>query len=597
MTKTQDEDHDYYKKKFAFLNKTINFLFKNELAKAEEVLKNKNMTYLHYIYLFLGLLSSPIKYDLNVGAKFLVSYLLENTDAGEHVITQDFLNNYIWYIDKADKLFNNHLEAMHIEGKYDRKRASQLLTEVAVQYCKNKNTDLRKICFFILHVRDRQQISKIFESIDKDRLSTILPELIDKGLLAANVPLLQHMQTKYYDLFTNYINKQGQSTLLENILNDPHNNFTSKMLSNINQETPEHLGRNGYKEILLTCAQIKSRKKYYFNPIVINQEDDNEFEKLMKLLSSNLDDFKGKELKFILVGNIHCFAGEIRIDKQGGTKIFIMDPINYIVSNEQESRYELYNLDRRELAKVLYLIDMHMPQADIILPRERLQNSSYDCALFAIANVNNLFRVEKYLPHKWHSLMKSIVEKHCPTYFQDALLSIIESYFSSKDLFKYLYSDIKKVPCHILFYDESDQAQEITIEVNATRCPLYLMKAMQSRKLINEIIPKREIYEQKASVNKKGENALQVAEQDFRYHQETGKKINTRMEKIWNKLRLQNLKYLIVNTEEDIICAINQFTLNQYIKNNIQPSAVGNCMQAIQQIQPDNQTVIPTPHN
>lgn len=267
------------------------------------------------------------------------------------------------------------------------------------------------------------------------------------------------------------------------------------------------LGQLGYKEGLLTCAQVATRKSqtdtYEFNPTVIYAGEVKKYFEILKNCGSHSDHRE----RVIIVG-IHWLTCDIQI-KNGEISTLVIEPLGTDV------RHETTNPVLKEIAEIL-------PNTPIFFSNDKRQDSGPSCQVFALDDIMHLFTLEIYLPEK--------------------------------DLFKYFVNQNQQVKSIEVGPGES-------VNIIPVELPLSLMRTMRSRILINEggVIDTRQ-QENKLLINKKEHTALQSALLFFK-PKENGMLINQRLEEKLVKIAHHNLTYLVDTPLEDIARAMQKYTL------------------------------------
>lgn len=165
--------------------------------------------------------------------------------------------------------------------------------------------------------------------------------------------------------------------------------------------------------------------------------------------------------RFVISGE-HWRSGEIRIAENGKTDIVIFDSLPEFCQSG----------DLRKLFKIFYDVEVK-----IFTSVYEIQQDVTSCCIFSLDAWKRLDKVGNFLPKKYNG-----------------------------DLFKYLTDEE-----NIEFYEDIKKSK---ITHYSCFFPLYFMKGMQSRKLINEIIPNKPI-EANLPINKKGELPIKACRRTF----------------------------------------------------------------------------------
>ena len=255
-----------------------------------------------------------------------------------------------------------------------------------------------------------------------------------------------------------------------------------------------------HPDILLTLAQIKSRKKYDFEPIAISDHVFDDF------FSSLGNQKLPCEKKFIVTGE-HSYCGEIRIDETHNACVYLIDSLG--ISPESEHYHELF---------VTQLI-AHFNIDHIYINHEVRQKTSTGCSIFALDDLQHLYQ-----------------------------LRLSDNY---KNIWDYLEKNAKP---------DLEALKNIDVIIHRYPLPTPLLRTMQTRKLLTEVIPERLTNESEYPINKKGKTIRQSAVEFFIKNDE-GKEINQRLIYKLNKIRLNNWAFLKNCTPEELDTFKAQFTI------------------------------------
>ncbi len=291
-----------------------------------------------------------------------------------------------------------------------------------------------------------------------------------------------------------------QKDAIQALLSPPK--ATQQILQRYMHEFTHGFGNITHEGILLSCAQIATRKKYKFNPSVIKPEEFANFlEDAKKLL-------RPTRIHFILRDS-HCTTGIIEITQDGHANLLYIDPKG--AANDQMD----FSKDQ------LTAFATAFPQNTIYYSREKRQNSGRGCTMYALDDVRHLFTTDAYL---------------------------------QTDIFSHLKKQ-NKTPTKLR-----------TTNVNITVCdlPLTLLRTKQSTSLFADITA-RSAEEQKQVVSKKGWTAKQHADHDIRaVDNPMHPKMNLRLSDKLKKLAQQNYEFIIKTHPAEIERLMQQFTLKGF---------------------------------
>lgn len=193
-----------------------------------------------------------------------------------------------------------------------------------------------------------------------NKLTSLNPELTKK-VIETELDAKQQIQH-------NLLLKQEQSR---------HLKFSQQMA-----EFTNGFGHVTYEGALLTCAQIKKRKPYHFDPIVLRTYELKEF----------FQTLKNKPLptraKFI-ISDKHWVCGDILIERGGKVRALILDSLG--AKKEQISE---------EMISLLYVITDEFSDTNVYLARTKRQNAKKGCSIFSIDDVMHFYTLERYLTTK-----------------------------------------------------------------------------------------------------------------------------------------------------------------------------------------------------
>lgn len=160
--------------------------------------------------------------------------------------------------------------------------------------------------------------------------------------------------------------------------------------------------------------------------------------------------------RFVVYGK-HWNCGEVRINESGDITLLLLDSFPKYLT----SKLDIIKKTFSERSLTVYY------------PELPIQRDTHNCAIFAIDNWKRLDKVENYLPVQYNG-----------------------------DLFEYL-----RIHSELDFEGGG-------VQICKVQLPLYLMKLMQSRKLVLDIIPGR-TEENALALNRQGETAYDAC---FKYY-------------------------------------------------------------------------------
>ncbi len=264
---------------------------------------------------------------------------------------------------------------------------------------------------------------------------------------------IKKLLTKMIDVFK--ISDEHKNIINEMILKS---DFRILLILNMVKPFSADFGKIKRGHTLLTCAQIAVRKNYTFDPVIL---DPNELEPYLNALIQHAHE--NLRARFILCGP-HWRVGDIEF-KNGAISALLIDSIGLDEKNDQYRAKDLLNI----LATRLTVGDT-VPM--IYFDPTKRQYSGVGCSAFSTDDLQHLFTLEKYLG--------------CSLF----------------DYFKNQHS-VKSIPI-----DDQTDVQQVGL-------PLSLMRTAQSRKLITDIIPSRDLEEVEKPVNKRNQTAGQSVSHFF----------------------------------------------------------------------------------
>jgi hypothetical protein len=330
---------------------------------------------------------------------------------------------------------------------------------------------------------------------------TFYNELVIESFNQYNIPLLKALSS-FKEPFNNATNNLDQTKLNKFLqLNDHDSAYIQKMMIAF----CKGYGNIKYNDVLLSLAQRRQRKKYNFEPVVLGA---GEFDKFLAILSSA--DKPIRQL-FVCTGD-HFISGEILIEANGKAKIFVIDSLgtDYWVNSDE----------------LLVNFAVKFPSHELFVSKEKRQNASEGCSVFALDDVAHL-----------------------------ANLHITGPMNEQQSIWTYLNSE-----------KNSAETKNITAgghsaSVYVAQLPLSLTRTMQSARVFELIQQKNEIV-RNSPVNKKMQTAEYSVHQFFKKTTPgDDKPKNTRLDYKLSRMIEQNWAYLQHHTESDVEEAMSHFTL------------------------------------
>jgi hypothetical protein len=280
---------------------------------------------------------------------------------------------------------------------------------------------------------------------------------------------------------------------------------------------------NGYgnikgDDILLTFAQVRSRKIYDYDPVFIDL-DNNEFENFLNILSSAEKPIR----KHFICANYHFLSGIVEISNDGKAKIWFVDALGTERKNEKET---VEDIEVKEPIKIFAKV---FPKHEIYISREVRQRTPKTCGVFALDDTAHSFTVP----------------------LSDQKTTIIWDYLSAaskKDTAKKIYLE---------------NGENSSVTVMSCETPLGLTRTMQTRSLKSKLIPNRSETEQQLIINKKGETTMGSTLKFFP-STSAGEEKNTRMDYKFNNMAEKNWEFLLNNSPDKIQQSMQFFTVNEF---------------------------------
>ncbi len=326
-------------------------------------------------------------------------------------------------------------------------------------------------------------------------LFNLAPRLLSLGIQFFNADLVQKLLS--INIEQSHLSHEKQYILHELCLLD----FDKAHFIHEEMHRFGHgFGAIKHPDILLTLAQIKSRKKYDFQPIAIR---DHAFDDFFSYMTTQK---LPSEKKFIVTGE-HSYCGEIRINENNIASVYLIDSLG--ISPESSHYHEIF---------VTQLM-AHFNIDRIYINHEIRQKTSTGCSIFALDDIQHLYQ-----------------------------LRLSDNY---KNIWDYLEKNAEL---------DMKVLENIDIIIHRYPLPPPLLRTMHTRKLLTEVIPARLTKESEYPINKKGESSRQSAVKFFIQNEE-GKEVNERLIYKLNKIRLNNWAFLKNCTPEELDTFKAQFTI------------------------------------
>ncbi len=281
-------------------------------------------------------------------------------------------------------------------------------------------------------------------------------------------------------------------------------------------------GKLKLNEGLLTCAQTMSRKKYSYDPVVLDDYD--EFEKFLKIAKEGV---KPNRIKFIISAS-HWITGDLQIDADGHAKLAIFDSLG------TTERKKMHFLQSTTL-DVMEKFDKAFPSDPIYFCRVKRQNASKGCSVFALDDAAHLFNIETHL------------QSNLFDYFDGQPKTVNEVKINNTEKLVLRHCDM----------------------------PLSLMRTTQSRTTIDEVAKRSSEATLTQPVNKNGDRFLPQIDSFFKpITPASDKKQNTRLEYELEKMAKQAAAYLLTHDKETIESQKAHFRLDAFEKRMAKASKV-----------------------
>lgn len=342
---------------------------------------------------------------------------------------------------------------------------------------------------------------------------------------------------------------------------------TKDSLAYINEQIlnfKKGFGNLVYVDALLTCAQIKVRKKssrlgkkpYDFNPTVLQGPLDSplsltsdpsgleEFQDYLKFIKDQAP--RPLRERFIITGQ-HWISGDIEIDSSGKVKVFFLDSMGmeYPKTNIHPNTIKLLN----KFAEIF-------PESEMYYSRTRRQGKGPGCSVFALDDLRHLFTVEDYLPPEYKHNLFNYLANQVPKIEADT-----QAEWDDEDKTKL------KNPEPYSNWLLSIKVNEDTIQkrLHCVPIPLPFMRTTLSSKLYTSYVPARSESERKQPVSAKGE----VLESNkppcyFELADGSHNPINQRLIFALNKFTKQNEVFLTNTAPSEVEKIKIQFSLEGF---------------------------------
>lgn len=266
-------------------------------------------------------------------------------------------------------------------------------------------------------------------------------------------------------------------------------------------------GNIRYKGALSTCIQIAEKKQFLFNPIVINKEE--EFDEYLQLLAET----EGYLRERLLYVDTHWSCFDVYRDDENNLSVLVIDPCGI--------DHNYFSFFTKDLCEKIFDV---FPNVLLYANKEQKLHAARGCSVMSIDDVVRLHTVDAYLP----AYQTSIAPLHA--YLKDI----------AKDLDEPVYVAPSCDPDSKNSSEEEDDNDKL-FEIKCVNLPLSLLRNMQSRKLVNDIIPNRE--DENGLITRKSKRSqLGAARKYFSENQENIVK-NKRAEKKLEFYGKKNIEY------------------------------------------------------
>lgn len=357
-----------------------------------------------------------------------------------------------------------------------------------------KQTEATNIVLNLLKSNKQQFVVSILSISDKflKLVTDVLNSLSDDEKLKLMSDLIDQCVKNYNAVILRAI-KDNFSDYYTKIISEKSNRQAIESLLSISKENSipllnamsqytHGLGKIDYQGGIVTCAQINKRKNY-FTPTLVESFNFNNY---LKLIKSNKPPIRDR---FIITGE-HWMSGEIQINEKGEASILIIDSLG---------AGSLFKND------IINEIDTIIPNAKVYYSSEERQFTGKGCSVYAIDDARNLCKLNKFLDKKYQTIFE---------YLDDHIDKSVSPYKSSES------SKLNVIYCKL---------------------PLKFQSMTTSRKLYETIESRGD--EKELPITSRGETAKQVADKDF--IEVSGKKINDRLNRKFNRIGKMNATYLM----------------------------------------------------
>jgi len=350
---------------------------------------------------------------------------------------------------------------------------------------------------------DIRFIKKILEQLSPEDKVQFYNELIVESFNVYSIRLLQELSslTTPYDFHT--ATKDLDQTKLNKFLTlDERQSIYIQQKMNV---FSKGYGYIKYNDALLSLAQRRNRKKYNFDPVLV---EENELNIFVEILSSA---DKPITQSFICSGD-HFISGKILIEPDGNAKIFLIDSLG-------TSSGVYYD-------EFLINFALKFPQHEIFVSKETRQNASKGCSVFALDDIAHLENLR--------------IENH-------------------QNIWDYLTSE--KKPENNVVIKKDDHV----VNIYAAPLPISLTRTMQSNALLTEVIPQKPERVKNFPINKKNQTIEDSVKPFFKeVSSENNKRRNTRLDYKLSQMTEQNWGFLANHSENEVEEAMKYFTLDSF---------------------------------
>ena len=373
---------------------------------------------------------------------------------------------------------------------------------------------------------DRELIEKIIKSPVAHEGTSLLEASLLVACKNKDMPLLDHIESEFPDIFEILVrskNKESEVLDIKACINPELASKHMRIFSN-------GLACVAPNDALLVLSKIKERKTYKFTPVLIDGGD--EWHAFLTFVNEHKDNLKGQQINVLFSGK-HWVTGAIFIDALGKTDFLLIDSLGVDESGSIYDEYKLFN-------QYITLLESgsDTPGDSAYFSSETMQNDTIGCSIFAIDTLRHLFTIDNYLP--------SVAADKFP-----------------------LLEDVKR-----------RLNKRVTLEKgHAIKLPLQLMRTAQTSRHIIDIEKKQgldlkgggvsasvldDTAEPFWKVNHGKETIYSSFSRDFIENAETGKRVNRRLERKFEKMGAEVWSYLKSTEQAEVEQSMHDFTVEGF---------------------------------